>query len=365
MDEDRATRIMGQLNRLHIKYMKVESAPCIGAISSLNGMLEYSNPHISCMASDIFSLTKEQLMLNGTPSMQHRDAVVRLVSVLNDRELPQCLIDHIESHVYEHNQFTGIATYLLKPLCKKFKLNNIDYPKTIRELEIPNAPSTDVMGVGSINTWRGIPDGRSDWITTVAAPRPESRESESSDSESSVGRKAVVEGKRWLGGTSMFDQIVGYAVVHSFIRAQRHPDDNAMVPAICLAAESGECWVAMYDCKQDILLLIDPMPWLPSSDSPPMLNEATIVLVWLILNHYLFLKLLGPQPDKCKSGLLRLFENGNALDHYRSLRNLRVARWMKQQFLPTHPTRNVEIVDPCASGVQVEASGVQVEASSD
>lgn len=364
MDEDRATRIMGQLNRLHIKYMKVESAPCIGAISSLDGQLRYSNPHISCMASDIFSVTKEQLMLNGTPSTQHYDAVVRLVSVLNNRELPQCLIGHIESHVYERNQFTGIATYLLKPLCKKFKLNHIDYPKAIRELEIPNAPSTDVMGVGSINTWHGIPDGRSDWITTVAAPRPEGTQSESSDSESSVGGKAVIEGKRRLEGTTKFDQIVGYAVVHSFIRAQRHPDDNAMASAICLAAESGECWVAMYDCKQDILLLIDPMSWLPpSSDSPPMLNEATIVLVWLILNHYLFLKLLSPQPDKCKSGLLRLFESGNALDHYKSLRNLHVARWMKQQFLPTHPTRNVEIVDPCASDV-VEASSVQEESLS-
>ena len=55
---------------------------------------------------------------------------------------------------------------------------------------------------------------------------------------------------------TMFDQIVGYAVVHSFICAQRHPNNNAMVPAICFAAESGECCAAMYDCKQDILLLI-------------------------------------------------------------------------------------------------------------
>ena len=57
----------------------------------------------------------------------------------------------------------------------------------------------------------------------------------------------------------------------------------------------------------------------------PVLNELTIVLAWLILNHYFFLKPLGPQLDKCKSGLLHLFENGKAIEHYRPLRNLHVA----------------------------------------
>ena len=134
-------------------------------------------------------------MLNGSHSIQHHDAVARLVSVLDNRELPQCLVDHIQSHLYENKQFTGIAAFLLKPLCKKFKLNSIHYPKVIRDLDIPNSPSTEVMGVGSISTWHGIPDGRSDWTTTVVAPQQESRESESSDSESSVGGKAVIEGK--------------------------------------------------------------------------------------------------------------------------------------------------------------------------
>ena len=126
-----------------------------------------------------------------------------------------------------------------------------------------------------------------------------------------------------------------------------------MVPAICFA---GECCVAMYDCKQDILLLIDPMSWLHGLGHQPVLNELTIVFAWLILNHYLFLKPLGPQPDKCKSGLLHLFENGKAIEHYRPLRNLHVATWIHQHLPPTHLTRNVEIVkNPCAS-VQVEAS---------
>ena len=54
---------------------------------------------------------------------------------------------------------------------------------------------------------------------------------------------AFVEGKTWMSTSTMFDQIVGYAVVYSFICAQRHPNNNAMVPAICFA---GECCVAFH-----------------------------------------------------------------------------------------------------------------------
>lgn len=43
-DKDRAKRIMGQLNKLHIKYVRVDNAPCIGPISSLRGLLRYHNP---------------------------------------------------------------------------------------------------------------------------------------------------------------------------------------------------------------------------------------------------------------------------------------------------------------------------------
>lgn len=103
---------MSQLNNLHVKYMRVDSAPCIGSISGLRGQLQYHNPHIACMASDIFSLSKELLMLNGSHhSTQHRDAVLRLMSVLDNRELPQCLVDHIQSHLCENKQFTGIAAF--------------------------------------------------------------------------------------------------------------------------------------------------------------------------------------------------------------------------------------------------------------
>ena len=118
----------------------------------------------------------------------------------------------------------------------------------------------------------------------------------------------------------MFDQIIGYVVVHSFVCAYRHPDKHSMVPAISFAAETGECCVALYDCKQDILVLIDSMTWVDIHSHEPALNDFTIVLVWLLLNQYLFLKPLSLQPERCKSGLHNLFDRGKVLVHYKSLK---------------------------------------------
>ena len=147
----------------------------------------------------------------------------------------------------------------------------------------------------------------------------------------------------------MYDHILGYVVVHSFVCASRHPEKHALVPAISFAAETGDCCAALYDCRQDILLLMDTMTWVDTCIGTPTLNDFTIVVVWLLFNHHLFLKPLSAQPNKCKSGLHNLFTQGNVLVHYKSLKNFHVATWMHRNIPPTHATRDRELVKPCAT----------------
>ena len=347
MDESKAAQIMSQLQRLQISYMGVESAPCVGAISKLSGQVVYRNPHIACLASDLFSVSKELLMLQNSPSLDHQNAVRRLVCVLDNPDIAPQLTEYIQSSCYESKQFIGIAALLLKPLCAKFTVNSVHYPKLLEDVDLPNPPATEVMGVGTINTWYGIPDGRSDGTPVVVQHQ---RESESSDSDSSVGGKAVVEGKKTMRPAQMYDQILGYVVVHSFVCASKHPQKHALVPAVSFAAETGDCCVALYDCQHDILLLMDAMTWVDIDSEAPTLNDFTIVVVWLLLNQHLFLKPLSAQRNNCKSGLHNLFNQGNTLAHYKSLKNFHVATWMQRNVPPTHATRDRELVKPCATG---------------
>ena len=99
-------------------------------------------------------------------------------------------------------------------------MNSVHYPKVLQDLDLPNPPATEVMGVGSINTWHGTPDGRSDWTPVIAQHE---RESESSDSDASVGVKTS---KKTMRPAQMYDQILGYVVVHSFVCASRYPEKH-------------------------------------------------------------------------------------------------------------------------------------------
>ena len=53
-------------------------------------------------------------------SLEEKQAVQKLMRVLNNREIALQLIDHIESHSTEVKQ---LATLLLKPLCKGTTVN--------------------------------------------------------------------------------------------------------------------------------------------------------------------------------------------------------------------------------------------------
>jgi hypothetical protein len=62
--------------------------------------------------------------------------------------------------------------------------------------------------------------------------------SEDPSGEVSDGGKTVLEAKRVFTPDNI-DQIFGQAVVASFIHRNRHPEQNALIPAIGLAGVDG------------------------------------------------------------------------------------------------------------------------------
>ena len=116
MEESQAERL-SELTTMSIRYMCIVNAPCRCTFS---GTITYKDPDIFCKASSIFKPTKEMLTMHRV-SLEEKQAVQKLLHVLNNCEIALQLIAHIESHSTEVKQFVAIATLLLKPLCKVFK----------------------------------------------------------------------------------------------------------------------------------------------------------------------------------------------------------------------------------------------------
>ena len=120
------------------------------------------------------------------------------------------------------------------------------------------------------------------------------------------------------------DQVIGHAVVASFVHHKRHPQQNPLIPSVGISSEGGVI-AALYDCQSDVLLSRPPeVTWLNRQDRT--LDRCGVVLLWLLLHHSLFLKRLSGVNLK-RAELLRNFANGGALEHYLNLASHHVASW--------------------------------------
>ena len=179
-------------------------------------------------------------------------------------------------------------------------------------------------------------------------------ESRDDDSDASVGGRTAVEGKKILTSDD-YDQVTAIAVVMSFIHKTRHSGGNHLTPAICMAADTGQFFAALYDSDLDLLLFMSPLCWFEGEGETASLVETTIVLVWLFLNHRLFLRKLKPHPQKYQSGLRRVLREGGALQRFESLRSLNVATWPRAtDWLPVNQKNVEEFKPPCEESEESE-----------
>jgi hypothetical protein len=73
------------------------------------------------------------------------------------------------------------------------------------------------------------------------------------------------------------DQLVGHAVVALFIHSNKHLDQNALVPALGISGILAEVMAILYDCREDVMLHISPLPWLDFS-SKRFVEDGILVL---------------------------------------------------------------------------------------
>ena len=333
---EKVKQMLEELKQFQFRFCSVSSAPSVGTFTSLQKTISYHGYLAKASVLSFFDVSSETLAVHRNEVI--RAAVGRLNKVLNSSTLSKSIAQGLEISENEKEQFVFMSS-LLHGLTGTFSFNVKEYStKLFSKLRMKYNPDLLPMGMGSIATWHGAPDGYSDLV--VSSTGGVDDEDDLSD-VSTVG-KASVEAKLIKLGVAELNQVTGHSVVMSFIHLNRHPDQNSLIPAIGICGRSGTYVASLYDCHKDILLHLHPVQWLKSGN----FVESAIFLLWLILHHKYFLCFLADATEIYKSGLSEIFRNTGVLGYYQSLNRHDKFSWICQDNLPEDLNQTIE-VEPC------------------
>ena len=174
-----------------------------------------------------------------------------------------------------------IATEILQRLCVdvtlegRYRQSLTSHPSFVTGVECED------IGIGSVTTWHGSPDGRVRGGASFVWGEKDADEDEDESDDDSVhsdGRTTTLEAKfsiRW----SHLAQVVGTCVVASFTERNLHPEKRALVPTILIGDKYFR--VCLYDCEKDILIISSRK----SLSTKEHLSQSAMVLLWAVLNH--------------------------------------------------------------------------------
>ena len=174
------------------------------------------------------------------------------------------------------------------------------------------------LGMGSRKTWHGTPDVRVRGVEIIGhkvedvADADEEDECRSTATEATDGATTSLEGKRLIKAKNL-SQGVSTCVVSSFIEHNLHPTKQAAVPIILIDATQYQ--VCLYDCESDILLVSAPIPLAHPKER---LSRHGLLLLWLVINHRLFLQPL-PDDDSLTSTIKQRLKDNDFLSHFKTL----------------------------------------------
>ena len=154
----------------------------------------------------------------------------RLKPILNDSDLPGSIVELIQISENEKEQFAYISTVLLRHLTGMFSLNSKEYSTNLFSKLKVQSPTLEAMGMGETTTWHGAPDGCCDLLPVIDATSKENNQDDQ-DSDASSGGKTTIGNSR--------TEPSNRACVMSFIHANRHPAQNALIPALGISGGSG------------------------------------------------------------------------------------------------------------------------------
>ena len=159
------------------------------------------------------------------------------------------------------------------------------------------------LGMGSSNTWHGTPDVRVRGAEIISNEDEEEDDDDDCSSTATDGATTTIEARRVLKKKNL-SQAVGTCVVSSFIERNLHPDKQTAVPTIVIGQHRFQ--VCLYDCEHDILLVSSPILLAHPKER---LSRHALLLLWLVINHRLFLQPLSNIDSLTSTIKSRLKEN--------------------------------------------------------
>ena len=303
---DQATDLVAKLH--NIFYLKILSAPTVASFTGLRSTLdvrsEASSPVWDILGLDVKALTE------ASEDPDVRAAVGRFASLAKDNTTGKRLARELRRLSDERSQMLAI----IREVQEIMKVNIREYQESV----VIGEPVHRIhLGIGSPLTWYGAPDGRCaiDLVNVDAE-------------EDSSGSKTPVEMKMSAFGRPNINQVLGNAVIFSFVQQKRHPTTNPLVPVMGISGNQGSLPFAAYDASSDILLHSVPTPWLDFRSN--QFNLTGLFLLWLGLHHRLFLRrTTGEDPH---SGLHERLTRDGALEHFQQLSSMNVKYWSPPEF---------------------------------
>ena len=167
----------------------IRSAPAASDFSKICGSIVYETPPAKVSAVDLFDISPKILM--GLGDQDQRAAVRRLVDVLSDKTMVAGLITVLSEEPTERLQFLSVADLLLRRLTLILEVNKKSYSETtLRMKQVHRSIAPKFLGMGTLQTWHGTPDGRADWTSLSVVRKTAMMETETdSESELSGGGK--------------------------------------------------------------------------------------------------------------------------------------------------------------------------------
>ena len=310
MDEDQAGDIFHCLRHTLLKVVRVQpGAPSTSTFTALKSSLQFRTMALAEVKfTDVFGVDIDTLTKTNCNS-DVEEAVDRLCSVMSNG-LEESLATGLSKEPHKGGQLWYTVAHVLFPLtnscilsmdCRKRQTTPI--AKVLPEIQ------RGFIGIGTEGVWHGTPDA----ICNI----PVLTTSVSRDTDSSDGATSTLEEKVKFVDDDL-KQVVGHAVVASFINKNRHPHHNSMTPSVGLA--KGELIMAAYDCTSDVLLILHPpVEWF--SLATQSYDAVGLVTLWAFLHHRLFVKrkTCVSFPALFASSLKQQFRHNQVLERFEKL----------------------------------------------
>ena len=252
-----------KLDDIKVGVCKIfRSFSCTSTLSSLK--LNYKQTGKTKMSS-LFSDFEHKCLTS--PSKNDESAVKMLIALLDKR-----IRIEITSIALEDEVTREVVSKVLEPLTALITLERRRHRYWV-EPEGNDKIIVGDLGMGTKEeTWYGTIDGclraTSGEVPLISDPQDE-LETDGASTSLEMKRRA-----------QKLSQVIGTAVLSSFVGNNRHPELNPLVPCILLNCCTAQ--YVFYDCINDVLLISEKVDLF--DDHNRVSGQAKFIL-WLIINH--------------------------------------------------------------------------------